>query len=126
MNTHADTEAFIIHHLVEVAKITHENVIGLGGTITAMAQALGHSGKFSTLEPHLSCGILDIATLAHMTIIDTKGGINKHPHHKQVLFTFPMRPKPTSAIKEIGIMRGSCFGRRCYQKRGMRRMRKIG
>jgi len=35
--THADTKAFIIRHLVEVVKTTHENVIGVGGTITAIA-----------------------------------------------------------------------------------------
>jgi len=40
--THANTRAFIIRHLLEVAKATHGNVIGVGGTITVIAQALGH------------------------------------------------------------------------------------
>ena len=43
--THADIGAFIIRHLVEVARTTYENVIGVVGTITAMAQALGHGGS---------------------------------------------------------------------------------
>jgi len=47
---YADTGVFIIHHLVEVAKTTHENIIGVGGTIIAVAQALGHRGKFGSLE----------------------------------------------------------------------------
>jgi len=37
--THADTEAFIIRHLVEVAKTTHENVIGVRGTIIKITEA---------------------------------------------------------------------------------------
>jgi len=49
MSTHVHTRAFIIYHLVEVAKTTHENVIGVGGIITTIAQALDHSGKFRTL-----------------------------------------------------------------------------
>ena len=63
-------------------------MIGVGGTITVIAQALGHGGRFGTLEPHFLCGKLYNSTLAHMAIIGTKGGINKYPHHKQVLFTF--------------------------------------
>ena len=87
--THADTGAFIIRHPMEVGKTTHENVIGVRGTITMIAQALGHEGKFGNLKPHFLGESLDMATLAYMTIIDTKGGINKYPHHKQILFTFP-------------------------------------
>ena len=59
-----DTEAFIIRLSMAVAKTTHENMIGVGGTITAIAQALNHGGKFGTLEPHFLGGHLDIATLA--------------------------------------------------------------
>jgi len=47
LGTHADTGAFLIHLLLEVAKTTYKNVIGVGGTITIIAQALGRSGKFS-------------------------------------------------------------------------------
>ena len=62
--------------------MTYENVIGLGDTFTIIAQALGHGVKFSTPEPYFLGGNLDIAKLAQMTIIDTKGGINKYPHCK--------------------------------------------
>jgi len=31
-SSYVDTGAFIIHHLVDVAKMTHENVISVGGT----------------------------------------------------------------------------------------------
>ena len=34
---HVDIEAFLIPHLLEVAMTTHENVIGVGGTITTIA-----------------------------------------------------------------------------------------
>ena len=47
-----DTGAFIIHHLAEVAKMTHENVIADEDTITAIAQALHYAKKFESLEPH--------------------------------------------------------------------------
>jgi len=87
--TLADTGAFIIHHFVEVAKTTHSNVIGVRGTITAITHALGYIRKFGTLKAHFLGGNLDIVTLAHMTIIDIKGGINEYRHHKQILFTFP-------------------------------------
>jgi len=43
---------------------------------------------------------LDIATLAHMTIIDTKGDVNKYPHHKQVFFIFPYVARTTTANKQ--------------------------
>ena len=49
LSMHADPKAFIIRHLLEVAKTTYENVLGLGGTITVILQALSHNGKFSTL-----------------------------------------------------------------------------
>jgi len=82
IGTHANTGAFMIHHLVEVGKTTYKSVIGVGGTITISAQALGHRGKLSSLEPRLLDGNLDIATLAHMTIIGIKGDISKYPRHK--------------------------------------------
>jgi len=66
--------------------MTHENVIRVRGTITAIAQALGHWGKLGSPASHFLGGSLDIATLAHMTIINTKGGINKYPYHKQIFF----------------------------------------
>jgi len=59
-----------------------------GVKVTAIAKALGYWGKFGSLEAQLLSESLDIATLTHMTIIDTKGDINKYPHYKQVLFTF--------------------------------------
>jgi len=49
-------------------------VIGVGGTITTTTQALGHDGNFRTFEAYFLNRNLYIATLAHMTIIDTKGG----------------------------------------------------
>ena len=53
LGKHVNIWAFIIHHLLEATKTTHENdVIGVGGTITVNTQALGHSGKFSTIKPH--------------------------------------------------------------------------
>jgi len=51
IGTRADTKAFIIRHLVEMAKTLHENVIGVEGTNTAIVQALNHGGKFGMLEP---------------------------------------------------------------------------
>jgi len=50
--TYANIRAFIVRHLVGVDKTTHDNVIVVVGTITAIAQALGRSGKFGTIEPH--------------------------------------------------------------------------
>ena len=97
--THVNTGALISCHLVDVAKITHESVIGVGGTITVIAQALGHEGKFGSLEPHFVGGGLDIATLAHITIIDTKAGINKYPYHIQLLFTLPEVTRTTISNK---------------------------
>ena len=47
---------------MEVAKTNHQNVIGVGFTIAATAEALNHGGKHGSLEPHLSGGSLDIAT----------------------------------------------------------------
>ena len=38
-------------------------------------------------------------TLAHITIIDTKDGINKYPYHKQILFTFPEITRTTISNK---------------------------
>jgi len=49
---------------------------------------LGDGEKFGSLDPHFLGRHLDIATPTHMTVIDTEGGINKYPHHKQVLSTF--------------------------------------
>ena len=72
-----------------MAKTTHENVISVGVTITAIAESMGHSSKFHTLESHFLGGFLDIITLAHMSIMDTRGGTIKYPHHEQILFTFP-------------------------------------
>jgi len=57
-------------------------VIGIGGTITTIIEALGHSEKFSSVEPHFLGGSLDIATLTNMCILDTKGGTIKYPLHK--------------------------------------------
>ena len=48
--THVDAEGFIIRHLVEVAKTTPENVIGVGGIITIIAQALNIVGNFDHLS----------------------------------------------------------------------------
>jgi len=101
---HADTSTFIIRHLVEVAKTTHENVIGVWGTITMIAQALGHGGKFDSLEPHFLRGSLDIATLARMTIIDTKGGINKYLTTSKSFSPSRRSPVPPSQTNETGIV----------------------
>ena len=102
--THADNGVFIICNLVEVAKTTHENVIGAGGTVTAIIQALGHEGKFGSLKPRFLGGSLDITTLTHMTIIDTKRGTNKYSRHKQFLFTFLEVAAPPFQTSETGIM----------------------
>ena len=97
--THVDIGAFILRHLTEVAKTTHENVISVGATIIAITESLGHNSKFHTLESHFFGGALDIATLAHMPILDTQGGTIKYPHHKQILFTFPAVPRTAIANK---------------------------
>jgi len=39
------TMDFIICHLVEVAKTTHENLIDVGDTITVIAQSLSYGGN---------------------------------------------------------------------------------
>ena len=44
--------------------------------------------------------MLDIATLAHMSILDTRGGAIKYPHHKQTLFTFPEVARTAIANKK--------------------------
>jgi len=85
--------------LTEVAKTTHENVISVGATITAIAKSLGHNNKFHSLELHFLGGVLDIATLAHKSILDTQGGTIKYPHHKQTLFTFPAVARTAIANK---------------------------
>jgi len=51
-----DTGALVIRHLTEVAKTSNKNVISVGGTITAIANALGYSSRLSTLEPHFLGG----------------------------------------------------------------------
>ena len=79
--THEYFNDFIICHLAEVAKTTHKNVIGVGGTIKVIVQALDHGEKFGTLEPYFLGSSLDIVTLTHMSILDIKGGTNKYPHH---------------------------------------------
>ena len=58
--THVDIRAFILRHLTEVAKTTHENVISVGATITTIAKSPGHNSKFHTLESHFlgGCSIL--------------------------------------------------------------------
>jgi len=84
---------------VEVAKPTHENVIGVEGTMIAIVQVLGYGEKFGTLDPYFLGGNFDIATLAHLTISDTKGSINNYPHQKQVLFTFSNVARTTIANK---------------------------
>jgi len=60
--------------------MTHPNVISVGGTITAIAQTLNHSGKYGSLEPYFLEMSLNIATLVHMIIITTKVGTYKCPH----------------------------------------------
>jgi len=44
-------------------------------------------------------GVLDIATLTHMSILDTRGGTIKYPHYKQILFTFPAVARTAIANK---------------------------
>jgi len=53
-------------------------MIGVWSSITAITQVLVHSGKFSILEPHFLGGSLEIATLTHVSILDTKGGTIKY------------------------------------------------
>jgi len=97
--THVDIGAFILRHLIEMAKTTHENVISVGATITAIAESLGHNNKFHSLESHFLGGVLDIASLAHMSILDTRGGTIRYPHHKETLFTFPAVTRTAIANK---------------------------
>jgi len=87
--TPIDTGAFIIGHLAEVAKTSNKNFISVGGIITAIANALGYSSWLSTLEPHFLDGHLDLVTLHHIHIIDTRGDTIRYPHHKTILFTLP-------------------------------------
>lgn len=65
-----DAGAFIIHHLAEVANPTDKNVQSIGGTVTAIAQALGHGDKFISLEPYFLRGHLDISTIHHKFVIN--------------------------------------------------------
>ena len=71
--TPIDTGAFIIRLLEEVVRTSNRNVISVGGTITAIANALGYSSRLPALEPHFLGGHLDLGTLHHMHIIDTRG-----------------------------------------------------
>ena len=50
-DTHLDTYAFIIYHLTEVAKMTHQHVIDVWGTITAIAHVLNPRGSSNPLNP---------------------------------------------------------------------------
>jgi len=84
-----DTRAFMIRHLADVAKVSNKNVISIGGTVMAIAIALGHNLRLSTLEPHLLGGHVDIGTLHHVHIIDTRGETITYPRHKTILFTLP-------------------------------------
>jgi len=59
------------------------------GYFTIIAQGLNHQGKFGSFEPHFLGGSHDLTTLAHTSIIDTKGAFYKYPYHKQIFFTFP-------------------------------------
>jgi len=86
--------------LAKVAKTTHENLISVGAIITTIAESLGHSGKIHTPELHFLGRSVDISTLAHMSILDTRGGTIKYPHHKQILFTFPVVARTTIANKK--------------------------
>ena len=97
--TPIDTGAFIIRHLAEVAKTSNQNVLSVGGTITAIAIALGYSSRLSTLEPHFLGGHLDLVTLHHMHIIDTRRDTIRYPHHKTILFTLPTIERTTVANK---------------------------
>lgn len=97
--TPIDTGAFIIHHLAEVAKPRNRNVLSVGGTITAIATALGYGSRLSSLEPHFLGGHLDLGTLHHMHIIDTRGTTIRYPHHKQILLTFPDLQRTTISNK---------------------------
>jgi len=94
-----DTGAFIIRHLAEVAKVSNKNVISIGGTVIAIAIALGHSSKLPTLEPHFLGGHLDLGTLHHMHIIDTRGATIRYSHHGATLFTLPNVEHTTIANK---------------------------
>ena len=71
----------------------------VGAIITAIAESLGHSNKFHSLESHFLGGALDIATLAHMSILDTKSGTIRYPHHNEILFTFPAVARTAIANK---------------------------
>jgi len=87
--TSIDTRVFIIRHLAEVAKTSNKNVIRAGGTVTSITNALGYSLRLSTLKHHFLGGHLDLSTLHHMYIIDTRGDTVRYPHHKTIFFTLP-------------------------------------
>jgi len=97
--TPIDTGAFIIRHLAEVAKPSNRNVLSVGGTVTTIATALGYGSRLSSLEPHFLGGHLDLGTLHHMHIIDTRGDTIKYPHHKTILFNLPNPQRTTVANK---------------------------
>ena len=97
--TPIDTGAFIIRHLAEVAKTSNRNVISVGGTVTAIANALGYSSSLPALAPHFLGGHLDLGTLHHMHIIDTRGDTIQYPHHKTILFTLPNTDRTMVANK---------------------------
>ena len=86
MGTHADSGEFIIGHLVEVAKTTYENVISVRGTITAIAQTLGHN--WSLAPTSLTFGVEGEA-------------ITNTPTTNKFYSLSPMWPEPPSPTKEI-------------------------
>ena len=88
-STPIDSGAFLIRHLADVAKTSNRNVLSVGGTITAIAIALGYGSRLSTLASHFSGGHLDLGTLHHMHIIDARGDTVRYPHHQEILFTLP-------------------------------------
>jgi len=85
---HMDPSVFVLSHLVETTKINYNNVIGVGGIITAIAKGIGFGGKFGILEAHFTGRILELATLVHMKINLIKGDAHCYPYHRKTLFNF--------------------------------------
>jgi len=94
-----DNGAFIIRHLAELAKTTNKNVLSIRGTVIAIAIALGYGDRLSHLKLNFLGGHLDVSTLHHMHIIDTRGDTIRYPHDKQILFTLPNVERTTVTNK---------------------------
>jgi len=70
---HMDPSVFVLSHLVETTKINYNNVIGVGGIITAIAKGIGFGGKVRHFGGTLYRGDIRVSHLsAHENQFDKR------------------------------------------------------